>query len=452
MGTNFDLRSIELFGGLNDADLARLASNTTEIEIAPGDELFCEGDVGDDAYIIASGEVEILKRRGDTNTRIAVSGAGDLVGEMALLANEPRNASARAITDVTLVVIPHATFNHLIETSASAMRSLFDVFVQRWREQENRVRQSERMAQLGILTAGLAHEMNNPAAAVTRGAEQLEPLLERLAAAIRAAPEASAIVQPDPTNIPTNALERSDREAEIEDALASAGVSEPWNLAPALADAGIEPSALSELASSDEAAAVVEAVAVRAETESLVREIQEGASRLSELVAALKGYSFLDQAPVQQTDVVKGLEDTLLILRSKLKDISIVKEFDPDLPSIMAYGSQLNQVWTNLIDNAAFALHDAEVPEPRITLRARRDDGWIRVEVEDNGPGIPDETVGHIFDAFFTTKPPGVGTGIGLNTTYGIVVNDHRGEIDVDSSPAGTRFVVRLPTEMATSP
>ena len=381
-----------------------------------------------------------------------MSGPGEIVGEMALLANEPRNASARAITDVTLVVIPNATFNHLIETSASAMRSLFDVFVHRWREQENRVRQSERMAQLGILTAGLAHEMNNPAAAVTRGAEQLQPLLERLTAAVRAAPEASAIVQPDPTNIPTNALDRSDREAEIEDALAAAGVSEPWSLAPALADAGIHPDALTTVASSDEATAVVEALAVRAETESLVREIQEGAARLSELVAALKGYSFLDQGPIQRTDVVKGLGDTLLILRSKLKGISIVKDFAPDLPSIMAYGSRLNQVWTNLIDNAAFALNDADTTEPRITLRAQPDDGWIRVEVEDNGPGIPDDAVGHIFDAFFTTKPPGVGTGIGLNTTYGIVVNDHRGEIDVDSSPTGTRFVVRLPIEMENPP
>lgn len=445
--TAFDLTSIELFAGLPEDDIARLQGCLGERQLRPGEVLFNEGDSADDAYIVASGQVEILKHQDDREARLALSGVGVVVGEMALLTNEPRNATARALTDVTLVVIPHATFNEIIDTSAPAMRALFDVFVERWRELELRVRQSERMAQLGVLTAGLAHEMNNPASAVARGAEQLRPALSRLEARLRNVTDAvdlGSFVREPPV---LSALDRADREEAVEAVLEKLGVANPWELAPALVAAGLNVDDL-ETVQSGHAGELFEAIAARAEVGMLIAEIQEGAKRLSALVAALKSYSFLDQAPIQLTDVVRGLEDTLLILKSKTDGIEIHREYEAGLPLITAFGSQLNQVWTNLIDNAAFAARAAANGPPEITLRAYRNDDHVVVEVEDNGDGIPDEIVGHIFEAFFTTKEPGTGTGIGLNTVYSIVVNDHRGTVDVRSQPGATVFRVRLPIEL----
>ncbi len=161
--------------------------------------------------------------------------------------------------------------------------------------------------------------------------------------------------------------------------------------------------------------------------------------------AALKSYSFLDQAPVQEVDVVKGIEDTLLILRSKTKGIDIVTEYADELPTIVAFGSQLNQVWTNLIDNAADAIHDSGIEDGRIVIRANADDQRFVVEVENTGPAIPPGIIDRLFEAFFTTKEPGRGTGLGLDTAYGVVVTQHRGSIDVRSQEGSTVFTVSLP-------
>lgn len=180
---------------------------------------------------------------------------------------------------------------------------------------------------------------------------------------------------------------------------------------------------------------------------SLLHEVEEGASRLSAIVGALKSYSYLDQAPVQEIDVTTGLNDTVLILKSKLKDIDVRREYADDLPEIQAFGSELNQVWTNLIDNAAYALTDHETADPVIVLRAFRDGADVVVEVEDNGPGIPDDIQLRVFDSFFTTKPPGSGTGLGLDISYGIVVNKHRGDVTLTSEPGKMTFRVSLPIE-----
>ena len=445
--TDFSLRHVELFQDLPDEDVVRLQAGLGERTLQAGELLFEEGDAADNAYIVASGEVEILKRQDDREARLAVSGVGAMIGEMALLTDEARNASARALTECTLVVIPQETFNEIINTSAPAMRALFDVFFRRWQEQELRVRQSERMAQLGVLTAGLAHEMNNPAAAVTRGAEQLRPALTRLETVLLQLPEGVDVALADADPPVLSALDRADREEAMEALLAKLGIAEPWEAAPALVAAGLEAADIRVIDSGSGAAALVEALTAKSEVNTLVREVQEGSKRLSELVLALKSYSFLDQAPVQITDVVRGLEDTLLILKSKTKDIEIRRDYAPDLPHITAFGSQLNQVWTNLIDNAADALNASATNPAVITIRARREADHVVVEVGDNGPGIPDDVVGHVFEAFYTTKAPGSGTGIGLNTVYSIVVNDHRGTIDVESEPGSTVFRVRLPIE-----
>ncbi|MEA3501966.1 MAG: cyclic nucleotide-binding domain-containing protein [Actinomycetota bacterium] len=442
--SSFDLRSVELLSGLDDDAIDRLAENVTTCSFSQGEMLFSEGDPGDKAYIVTSGEIEILKISADQPVRIAVSGPGVIVGEMSLLTGEPRNASARALVDTELVAIPKASLDALLESDAHAVRALFDVFISRWREQQSRLRQSERMAQIGVLTAGLAHEMNNPAAAVTRGSTLLPAAIERRAAAEAALPAAIELPTASAFGEVLGPIERTGVEDDLETALEGFTVAESWRLAPILADAGYTAADLSNV---DPATAglVVDALAARSEVDALVAEVSEGSKRLSELVAALKSYSYLDQAPVQDVDVAGGIDDTLLILKSKTSGIAVVRSFDPNLPRITAHGSRLNQVWTNLIDNAADAISDAGIDDGQIVVRTALQDDCIVVQVENNGPKIPSEVKDRIFEAFFTTKEPGKGTGLGLDTVYDVVVNQHQGTIEVDSTEARTVFTVSLP-------
>jgi signal transduction histidine kinase len=439
---SIDLRSVPLFGSLPADDLERLESACRIDRLASGETLFSEGDDPDLAYVIDSGELEILKESAGRNVRIAVSGPGDVVGEMGLLTGEPRNATARALDDATLVSIPRAALDELLSTSAAASRALFDVFIARWREQESRVRQSERMAQIGVLTAGLAHEMNNPAAAVASGAETLETVLNTRDASVARLGEVPIPVPS--SSAPQGTMERADVEDEVEGALERIGVDEPWRHAAVLVQAGFIADDL-PISGGPDAIAAVEVAAFDAEAAELLAEVAEGARRLSELVNALKSYSFLDQAPVQEVDVIKGIDDTLLILRSKMKGITVEREYAEDVPLIVAYGSQLNQVWTNLLDNAADAINEAGFDGGKVIIRVDERDGCVVVEVENNGPPIPPEVADRIFEAFFTTKAPGKGTGLGLDTAYSIVVNQHRGSLTVKSDDDGTVFTVVLP-------
>jgi signal transduction histidine kinase len=451
----FDLRTVPLFAELPDGDLEKLTAGLTRMTLAAGDELFAEGDHGGSAYVITSGEVEVVKVSGETDVRVAVVGVGEVIGEMALLDEAPRMASVRALSDVSLVAIPKANLDALLASSAAAVKALFAVFTKRWRETQSRLRQSERMAQLGVLTAGLAHEMNNPAAAVQRGASQLQGALDRYGEASRALGPDTMI--PEDVNLDIrdgpvlSSLERADRETEVEELLESHGIEQPWELAPSLVAAGIDRDRLIALHSSVGDTLIVDAIralAAEADVRGLLAEVEEGARRLAELVTALKSYSFLDQAPVQDVDIVRGIEDTLLILKSKTSGIEIVREYDDDLSPMTAFGSQLNQVWTNLIDNAADAITASGSATGVIVLRARSEGEHVIVEVEDNGPGIAPEDHDRVFEAFYTTKPPGQGTGLGLDTVYAIVVHQHRGTVTVDSEPGRTTFTVTLPTDL----
>lgn len=448
--TDFDLGTVPLFSELPPADLARLSDGISEIELPKGEVLFDEGDEADKAYVIADGDLEILKESGGTSVRIAISTSGDVVGEMALLTGEPRNAGARAITPVRLIAIPRSCLDDVLSTSVQANRALFSVFIERWREQESRVRQSERMAQIGVLTAGLAHEMNNPAAAVTSGSEGLADGLTQLIDLAKRLPPETVLPSPSLNGEPLSAMQKADAEEAVAAALTSLGVEGPWRIASDLSAAGFVADDLTEL-DGDHAGEVLAFVGMSASLSSLLGEVTEGSRRLSELVGALKSYSFLDQAPVQDVDIIKGIKDTLLILRSKLTDITIRTEFAEDLPTIVAYGSQLNQVWTNLIDNAADAIHEAELSNGVIIIRATAVEETVVVEVENGGPQIPDDVVGRIFEAFYTTKEPGKGTGLGLDTAYSIVVTQHRGSLTVSSDAESTVFTVTLPITQDTN-
>jgi signal transduction histidine kinase len=329
------------------------------------------------------------------------------------------------------------------------------------RAAEEALRNAEKMATLGTLSAGVAHELNNPAAAASRAAEHLRDALIQLDEAFvplsqvcRAAERMTslhdltlAVRDRAERRLNQDALARSDRESTMEAWLEEHEIADPWELAPALVSLDYSPDDLAGLAEmwKGDMPTVVRWMARAQPVYSLVKEIREASGRISEIVKALKTYSFLGQAPVRPINIAEGLDSTLVMLRSKLKvGITVQREFDPALPDVEGHGSELNQVWTNLIDNAA----DAMGGRGTLTIRTRVDGDAVVVEVEDTGSGIPPEKLRRVFDPFYTTKPVGKGTGLGLATVHSIVVKKHGGNINVASRPGCTRFTVRLPVRL----
>lgn len=453
------LEKISLFDNLPETDFGRICDMVEEVQLAAGEELFAEGDPGDRAYIVKEGQIEVVKTSNGREVLLDVPGPGAVIGEMALLQKAPRMASVRARTDSVLLAIHHDQFEDLLNTSPSAARAMLHTVLTRWRSTQAMLHQSERMAQLGTLTAGVAHELNNPAAAVRRGADQLKDATVQFESACmqldqcafsesewESLRELGQYTQKQATHPPElDALARTDREYELEAWLEAQGVEEAWEYAWTLVNLNYDTAKLARLAEhfvSDQLAAVICWLDATYRVSSLLTEISQGAGRISEIVKALKSYTYLDQAPVQAVDVHEGLDNTLVILRHKLEPgISVRREYAPDLPKIQACGSELNQVWTNILDNAADALEG----QGEILIRTRQKREWVVVEIEDNGPGIPPEIQPRLFDPFFTTKPPGQGTGLGLDISYNIIVHRHRGDIKVISQQGRTCFQVRLP-------
>jgi signal transduction histidine kinase len=453
------LKKVDLFAELSEEDLYKICGSVDEMVLPKGETLFEEGDRGDKAYIIKEGGLEIIKQAGDREMLLAVRGESAVIGELALLEEGPRSATVRARVPTTLIIIPKEMLDDLLDTSPSAARAMLRTVLERWRGTQAHLRQSEKMAQLGTLTAGIAHELNNPAAAVKRGADQmrfaLAPLAETQAnlrqhgfsAAQQAIVDELALqVQLCATEDSVfGALDRSNREEDLEDWLDESGIEEPWDLTPNLVDLDFTVEKAVELSSHFELSEledILRWIVAMYQAHSLLREVGQGAARISEIVKALKSYSYLDQAPIQSVDIHQGLNNTLVILRHKLKQgIEVMRHYAPDLPHIEGYGSELNQVWTNILDNAIDALDGEGV----ITITTRQEGSHVVVEIEDNGPGVPKEIQSRIFDAFFTTKPPGKGTGLGLNISYNIVIDKHRGDIRLHSQPGSTCFQVWLP-------
>ena len=453
------LRRIPLFAELSEADLEWLSTRAEPVVIEPGQNLIEEGGAGDAAYVVLDGEFEVVKKSGHQDIVIAVRNSGEVFGEMALIDQTPRSATVRAKSPSHVLKIGGEVFKELLAHSPSASLSVLRTVSRRLRQNDALVRQNEKMAALGTLAAGLAHELNNPAAAVRRSADQLRvaldnwtsaasdlqrlslgeadmQLIDGLKARIASARGVTAL----------DALERNDREAEVQTWLEGRNLPDAWQLAPALVSDGWTPSLLSELEedfSSEHIGAILRWLSSGLLVYSLLDELDLGSSRVSAIVKDVKAYAYLDQAPIQQVDIAQSLDNTLAILRPKFDGIKIVRNYAADLPRVEAYGGELNQVWTNILDNAAYAMQGAGT----LQLRASRQDGEVLVEIEDSGPGIPADVQQRIFEPFFTTKPPGHGTGLGLHIAYSII-NNHYGRIQLTSRPGSTCFQVALPIEL----
>jgi signal transduction histidine kinase len=457
------LRNIPLFTNLEEGTLRRLCEGVEIINLSSGEVLFEEGSRGERAFVIQAGELEVLKHAAGRQVLLAVRGVGDVIGEIALLEDSVRMATVRARMDCELIAIHKSQLDRLLSTDHAATAAMFATTLARLRETQTLLRQSEKMAQLGTLTAGVAHELNNPAAAVKRTAEQLRAELPRmiqnqaLLAARKLPAEGQQTIRglqaraEEAAHAPgeLDALQRMEREEDLERALESIGVVAGWQLATALVDMRVDPGTLDKLAETFDPTVlglVLRSVIAHYSVYALLAEMGSGAAQISSIIKALKSYTYLDQSPVQRVDINQGLDDTLLIMNSKLSPgLSVRREYHPDLPEIFGHGSELNQVWTNLIDNAISAVED----HGTIIIRTYSEAAWVIVEIEDDGPGIPPEIQGKVFDPFFTTKPPGEGTGLGLDISYRIVVLKHGGEIKVESAPGRTCFQVRLPVRSA---
>ncbi len=455
------LRRLPLFAELPEADLQALYRRAETLTLAAGEWLMREGDVGDTLYVVLEGVIEITKRSGGQEVVLALRGAGEVIGEMALLEQMPRSASGRVVQDSRLLKIGNEAFKQMLSTSPSASLALLRTFTMRLQNTEAMLRQQEKMAALGTLAAGLAHELNNPAAAVRSSVAQLreslakwQSLTAELDALARQPPQPETIrhlreeiARRVASPIHLDLLGRSDRESELQAWLETRRVDDAWELAPALVSSGWgvpDLESLGETFSPEQLPVVAAWLGVSGTVYALLDEVGVGATRIAEIVKAVKAYTYLDQAPVQEVDVHEGLENTLVILRHKIKaGIHVTRDYVADLPRIEAYGSELNQVWTNIIDNAV----DAMQGQGELALRTYVRKNEVVVEIGDNGPGIPPEIQPRIFEPFYTTKPPGVGTGLGLHIAYNIV-NRHHGQIRVTSRPGATCFQVTLPVQL----
>ena len=450
---------VPLFSQLDDSQRACLSTGT-EVHFARGEIVLREGDQSNFFYVMLEGELRVTKFFGEQEIFLATGAPGRFFGEIQILLDVPHSVLVRVVANSRLFRLPRAAFWDLLRTSPAVAREIMRTLATRLRNMEGYTQEREKLIQLGAMAAGLAHELNNPATAARRAAADLRQSVEKVQdyacelnetlsaeqwqQLVATSQEAVDCATSQPK---LNSLEQSDREEVIECWLDSHKIADAWDLAPALVNARVDEAALETVKRTVPAQDLENAIqwlAANLTTHDLLKSISHSTERVSELVGAVKSYSFMDQAPWQEIDVHEGIENTLIILGHKLRNVTVTRDFDRTLPRLGAYGGELNQVWTNIIDNAIYAVGGTG----RIEIRTRRDGEFFLVEIADNGSGIPPAVQPHIFTVpFFTTKG-GSGTGLGLVITYRIVAERHHGKIDFSTGPDGTQFNVRLPFEL----
>lgn len=449
--------TLPLFIDATDDELQWLIDHSRIQELAPGEYFAQEGDPARFFYVVLEGELQITRTVKGQKTVLGTTPRGIMGGETFLLNGSPTLTAAQAIMPSRLLVFDQPAFLAIFTHCPTVGTKILRTAAERLQGFATLVKQQEKMAALGKLSAGLAHELNNPAAAVKRSADTLQtllPALQKHAVRLNSVGLATTaleklvtylaqIQQRAATNPPLSPLALSDREAVLEAWLDRYEVENSWEIAATLAAAQVDVAEVEQLVEAVALPCVADIMLWLCESltaTSLLGEIAQGARRISELVGAIKAYTYMDQGALQEVDIHRDLENTVLMLKHKLKGIEVIRHYDPTLPRLLGRGSELNQVWTNLIDNAI----DALAGQGTIWLITRAENNFLMIEVADSGPGIAADVLPHLFEPFFTTKEVGAGTGLGLDISYRIV-QQHQGTITVDSRPGHTRFIVRLP-------
>ena len=450
-----ELLRLPIFADLPSDQIAWFIGQSQELELKPDEVYVHQGDPAEAMFVILEGQLQI---RGELSGGLVtfVSQPGDVTGVLPFSRMKQFPLTGRALTNSRVLRFPASRFPDLVQKMPEFASRLVALMSDRIRESTRIEQQRDRLAALGKLSAGLAHELNNPASAAKRAASQLRSNLKQIKEASQelgsrdlTAAQKSEIEKLENSltqknEPPPDALTISTLEDQLDSALQSHGQNDLWQLSANLARKGAKPELLESLFASlgaETARAALMRISALLEITGLLNEIENSTSRISDLVRAIKEYTFMDQAPVQNVDIVKSLETTLTILNHKLKGgVEVERDYQLVPFLVDSFGSELNQVWTNIIDNAIDAMHG----RGKLRVRTYRDDNCVVVEIADNGPGISPEVEPHIFEPFFTTKGVGEGTGLGLDTVQRIV-RKHRGNIQVSSKPGDTRFQVFLP-------
>ena len=450
------LRKVQVFEDQPREELLWFISQCQERRAAPGDIIMREGAPPDFMMIMLEGEMRARSEHGSPDGPVFTISTGDVTGMLPFSRLKVISVTGRAILPSHFLWFPVTQFPELFKRLPELVRRLVGLLTDRVRNVTRTEQQHEKLAALGKLSAGLAHELNNPSAAARRSAAALRDCLARLRQAARSTeigPEDCGLLAQREEEIRSNLkpapfkdeFARVEREEAIQSWLESHNVADGWKLSPSLAEAGLTDAHLESFAAAAGASLGPELTrfATLLEMERIAEELEHSSARISDLIKAIKEYSYMDQGPMQEVDIERGLETTLTIMNHKLKHgITVVREYAPNLPKVMASGSELNQVWTNLIDNAADAMNG----NGKLTIRTARENDFVLIEIADNGAGIPPDAMPRIFDPFFTTKGVGEGTGLGLDVVNRIVKNVG-GHVSVTSVPGDTRFQVRIPIQ-----
>src|SRR3984957_11604093 len=456
-----ELLRVPAFVGLPDDQIEWFISHAQELDIKRDEMIFRQGDPADAMFVFLGGQLQVRGELGGESVVIPVE-PGAVTGVLPFSRMKQFTVSQRAETDSRALRFSASLFPDLVQKMPELAQRLVGLMSDRIRETTRREQQRDRLASLGKLSAGLAHELNNPASAATRATSQLRDVLKKirdashelgsrdLSAAQKAEIEKLEAAFVQSNEVPADALTISDLEEQIDSLLRSHGQNDLWQMSADLARKNVKPEMLDSLFATLDAGtarAALVRIAASVEVATLLDEIESGTSRISDLVRAIKEYTYMDQTPLQNVDIVKSLETTLTILNHKLKHgITVERDYQKIPLLVNSFGSELNQVWTNIIDNAIDAMHG----EGKLKIRTYRDDDCVVVAITDNGPGIPADVKAHIFEPFFTTKGVGQGTGLGLDTVQRIV-KKHRGNIQVNSVPGQTCFEVWLPLAEAST-